>query len=189
MAIIKLLTTSFPWEGIYVNDKLVFQDHNIPRDKVVDICLKHQSNFVEIEIDVDYHSKNDFFADNLGDIDELFFINKESIPKFDDFHLSPMDVQLLDSDDWVVDLSGDIQSATQRKTGCSVEGYWTIPFIKSKLVDLKDELDETSTDFEQLLSDNGLSVICESPFEIEDSNGHMITGECACYLRSILLNH
>jgi hypothetical protein len=80
-------------------------------------------------------------------------------------------------------------------TGCNISGAFLDSFIKDKLEELKEELDDEE-DTRELLTDDqifaleDIDVICSSPYELEDKQGNMITGECALWLKQdILIRH
>lgn len=81
-----------------------------------------------------------------------------------------------------------IIKASNSITGCSIEGNFVSGFVRDKLEELKEENHiKTSISFEEVLEKEGLSIICESPFEIEDKEGNIISGECALWLKEELI--
>jgi hypothetical protein len=109
MTTIKLLTSSNSWEGIYIDDDMFFQDQSISREKLSLLCVEYNSELVEINVDYDYPSNDEFFPENFCYIDESLIIEKRKNSlvdvslKFKKSYASPMDVQIIDSDDLNLD--------------------------------------------------------------------------------------
>lgn len=72
-----------------------------------------------------------------------------------------------------------------KKTGCKISGKFIQVFLNQKIQELKEDVALESTTYptdEVLLKNEGMYIICESPFEIADDDENMITGECAHWL-------
>lgn len=95
------------------------------------------------------------------------------------------DLKLLSDNDWIVEQHGMfITKAVNQSTGCKVLGQHAAAFVFDKLEELREEhtVQLSLQERFQILEDNGYTVTCESPLEIEDPNGGLSTGECANYL-------
>jgi hypothetical protein len=104
--------------------------------------------------------------------------------------LNSLDEKILNDNGW--EFQDD--SLVNVKTGCNISGDFVDGFVKDKLEELKEELDEEDTrellNDEQIFALEGIEIICSSPFELEDKQGNMITGECALWLKQdILIKH
>jgi hypothetical protein len=97
--------------------------------------------------------------------------------------LKILDRSLLEKEGWNCESLPSLIS--NEKTGCKISGNFVQTFLIQKIEELKEDMNSESTIYptdEVLLKNEGMYVICESPFEIVDNNENMITGECAHWL-------
>lgn len=88
--------------------------------------------------------------------------------------------KLLNDNGW--DVSNFPESVRNTDTGCVIRGSLVDVFIQDKINELLEEVAEENKQKlsdEEILKQAGYTIICESPFEIEDQNGALTTGECA----------
>lgn len=96
------------------------------------------------------------------------------------------DVLLLQENGWIVFVDHNFvpTSIKSGETGCQISGKHTIAFTKDKLQELVEDAKETPSWDERikLMEAEGFEVYCESPLELKDPDGHLITGECATFM-------
>ncbi len=91
--------------------------------------------------------------------------------------------KLLENAGW--NITNFPNEVSNTETGCKITGQLVDVFIQEIIQELLEEHKEKTkpklTD-EEVLSSFGYTIICESPFEIEDSNQNITTGQCASWV-------
>lgn len=68
-------STDGDWSGLFVNGKISFQSHSLPKHEMLDILSKNQPfEYEELEVDGDWLADIGQFSENLSDIPEEAFI-------------------------------------------------------------------------------------------------------------------
>lgn len=96
------------------------------------------------------------------------------------------ELNVLKQNHWNINIINDcIDSASHELEGSFIQGDFVEQFLKDKLEEILEESFnfETSDIFEK----NGFITICQSPLEVRDPNGNLITGECAFWLKQHLI--
>jgi hypothetical protein len=186
---IKLIIDSTgDWEGLYINDTIFHQDNCIPRDILTQECVKHRTMYTEIEVDGNFSQSNTFLPENFSDLDLGIIINPEVLATND--KLTDIDIQMLESESWVIVGTDDKFAVQSTETGCYAEGEWAMKFAFDKLQEIKEEAAQdssiTSKSWDETFTSHGFTMLSDSPLEIEDEDDNCITGECALFVKSVL---
>lgn len=97
--------------------------------------------------------------------------------------LTDLEKQLLTDSDWTATFDSNGNVVSLSKDDSHISGVYLSDFLIELLEDLKvDNLEYVYLTTEQICKKKNLSLICESPLELEDEYGNIITGECAYFL-------
>lgn len=196
MNIVTLVSSSDgDWEGIYVYGKLKFQGNTIPRNQIVDIFSKNFSLYNEIEVDCDWLNDNAELPELFRDIPKKAFIDfskAEDVYNFLHGKINPKFKRILDLSEWDFDF--------KNKTGISKDGSkisgeffdeWVWEVLNECIIESETnhfspsyirDSNALELNYDKVFTPHGFTVLCESPLEIEDKYGNIITCECANYL-------
>lgn len=108
--------------------------------------------------------------------------------------LSNQQIKFLDINGWKVEQFDDIVSIVNKETGCNISSTIHDNLAEQFALEKIDELlesvnapEEPEISEEEILNQAGFRTLCESPLEIEDPNGFLITGECANWTKQTLV--
>lgn len=96
------------------------------------------------------------------------------------------ELTILKQHHWNINIINEhVDSASHELEGSFIQGDFVEEFLKNKL----EEIIEDAFDFDtsDIFEKNGFITICESPLEVKDPDGNLITGECAFWLKQHLI--
>lgn len=111
--------------------------------------------------------------------------------------LSDNELKFLNNNGWKTFYYKDHLKMISEETGCTILGSFaselTEKFARETIEEIKEELlsaEEKTLPLseKQILNLGGFSLTCESPYELEDENGDVITGQCAKWLSQELVS-
>lgn len=109
--------------------------------------------------------------------------------------LTEQQIAFLNQHGWNTSYVNDTLEISNKETGCKfnspLSNELAEMFALDKIEEIMESVDEyevkTSLTDDQILDGYGYTIVCESPFEITDPQGSMITGECALWLKTTLI--
>lgn len=173
------------WEAIYLDGKLKMEGSSLPIDDVVNLYSDNSSRHFSIEVDGEWAENSGGFPNSLTDIPQDVFEEFSSIQvEYDILSGNLPDYFLSAIAPFTIE--GDFEACVNTDTGCSMVGDLVRTFCIDLFEDYhEDSCSNTSVESdESILSRHGYSIICESPFELEDCDGNITSGECARFVVS-----